>query len=38
MKTLCYVFQIVSEGGHIDNARDAVHNALKYMDDYETLW
>jgi prominin 1 len=29
---------IVSSGGHIDNARDEVHDALKYLDKYEAVW
>ena len=37
MKQSC-VFQIVSSGGHIDNARDEVHDALKYLDKYEAVW
>ena len=30
--------QIVSDGGHIDTARDDIHDALKYLDKYEALW
>ena len=37
-ETILCVFQIVSSGGHIDNARDEVHDALKYLDKYEAVW